>query len=97
MYLSKMFFGLPIKGELAECLHAIDPKVKALFIRDDDSYLQMVTLDHQNYLGKKLSIATSLASLELLETHIYSILHKLAPAFPAEKNPLMLIPYQDVP
>ncbi len=95
MYSAKLFLGLPINDELTADLDKIDPKIRALFIKEEDNYLQEIIFENTRFLGKGIYEAIELNELEMLEINIYSLLKKLVPHYSFEKSPLVLFPFQD--
>jgi hypothetical protein len=96
MYISKLFFGLPVDSELSKQLGKINPKILSLFIQEGENYLIEVKMENQTYLGKSILNPIDLSSLELLEANIYSLLKKLLPEYPFHLNSLILFPLQEV-
>jgi len=93
----RLFFGFPIGAAFASALQNLNPEITALFIREEDAYLQEVYYRERRYIGKYIGHKTELANLELLEANIYSILKKLVPDFPYKDEPLILFPALENP
>ncbi len=93
MYEVELFLGLPLEAELLEALEKIEPDFKDLFIKlDSDIYLEKVTFESVNYLGKKTKRLENTTSLKQLEINIYSLLKRLLPHFSFQQAPLYLFP-----
>lgn len=95
MYSVKLFFGVPISGEIAAKLSLVNPDLLSLFVQNEDHYLREAVIQNQRYMGKSIENAVDLASLELLQANIFSLLKKILPDYPIEKHPLILLPLQD--
>lgn len=86
----ELFFGFPINEKFKARLQEVNPYFLSLFIREGDDYLQQVTFNHEQFLGRKIGQASQLSKLESLQVNIYSILKKLVPDFSVEEIPLVL-------
>ena len=79
-------------SSFSEELNKINPELKKLFVQNGRDYLQELNLEDQAYLGKYLEKPADLPELQLLETHIYSLLSKLVPGYPYANQALKLLP-----
>jgi hypothetical protein len=88
----QLFLGVLVDSLISTLLQGIDPKKKALFIRENDSSC-LECLSHQDhaYLGKWAGSIRSLEELLLLEENIRSLLRKLLPEL-NNKPELQLFP-----
>lgn len=88
---AQLFLGFTIDDGFAQKLKKLDPAILSAYIREEDLYLQELTLSKEKYLGKYISGSIDLPSLEQLETNILSILQKLIPESFKQKQHLVLI------
>ena len=80
---AQMFLGFLVCDAFESQLRAAPKPLRESLIAEGRSeYLCQVNFDGQLYLGKLVDEETSIAALELLETHIYSLLQKLVPKHP---------------
>lgn len=92
MLSTRLFLGFPIDSAIASNLAKINPEIVSLFIKQEGGYLTEITYLNQLYLGKYVEGTTNLPQLELLETHIYSVLKKIIPDYPHLEISLALLP-----
>lgn len=85
-----LYLGFPLNERYAALLNGADPSLRALFINSGDEYLQEITFDGRQYLGKTVGAKVSLAQLRLFEVNIYSLLAKLFPNHSCQSIPLKL-------
>lgn len=96
MFDRKLFLGFLISQEYENALLAINPQLFALFIHTKSEYLHEIVYHEQRYLGRFIPSPCELSDLELLETHIYSLLKRLVPDHSYENNALWLFPVVEV-
>lgn len=92
----QLFLGLPLTDSYRQELSQLPASVHDVFIQNSSSsYLQQVESEGIVYLGKFLGSSLDLATLDVLEVHIYSLLKRLISDYPYEQHPLLLlaIPY----
>lgn len=80
----KLFLGIKVTPSIEERLEQIDSNVIKNFIKNDDIYLSEFYEEGVRYLGKFAGDQIDIASLELLEANIQSLLGLIF----SEKNPL---------
>ena len=91
MFSLSLFLGFPVSASYSEALAKIDPQIIKMFISDnEDSYLNEVTFEGTQYIGKYVGEVAALSELELLQQNIYSILNKMIPNHTCESVPLVL-------
>lgn len=88
----ELFFGFPVNNDYDYFLKNVDLRVYELYVREGDAYLQNLTYQGIQYLGKPVSPIVEIATLELLQLNIYSLLKKLVPDFAYETIPLQIVP-----
>lgn len=92
MFSVELFLGFPLDSSFISALGKLDPREVGVFIRDGDQYLQEVTYREQRYLGKYVGEMSSIESLELIESNVFSLLKKLIPDYPYKEVSLSLFP-----
>lgn len=86
---SQLFFGFLADPSFQS---KIDPKLKALFVKEDGSYLQEFFFDdNQSFLGKMLGNNCSLRDIEQISLNILSLLLKLVPTYPYDTSQFIII------
>ena len=88
-----LFLGFPVDEAYQAKLLALNPQLLDLFIQKNGEYLQEMVFQGQKYLGRVIASPAQLADLDLLESHIYSLLNRLLPSHPYEGSELLLFPY----
>lgn len=91
-----LFYGFPVDKDFENKLASVNPYQLSHFIKNDSDYLHEVWYDGHRYLGKKLAETACVASLELLESNIFSLIQKLLPKYPCKQLALYLIAITDV-
>lgn len=74
---SALFLGLLVDEVFSAALKKLAPEYLALFLNSEDTYLEEIHFNGKRYIGKYVDNEESLAQLELLEAHIFSLLKKL--------------------
>lgn len=92
MLTTALFLGFPVDSVFASHLAAINPEIIRLFFQKEEGYLTEIIYLNQTYIGKFIEGSTNVLQLELLETHIYSVLKKIIPSYPYQKKSLTLLP-----
>lgn len=87
-----LFLGVPLDGDLASHLEAAAPALKALFIKNDPSYLRIISHEGRDFIGKFADPSTTLLQLDQLETNIQSLLVKLLPDYALPAGSFFLLP-----
>jgi hypothetical protein len=87
-----LFLGTPLVGELSLLLAIATPSLKAHFIKDDPSYLQIISHEGQEYIGKFTDPTTTLAQIDQLEINIQTLLTKLLPGYDHPDGSFFLLP-----
>lgn len=85
-----LFLGFPIGPAFEAKLAQVNPSTLALFTQGGDTYLELCETADARYLGKDLGALSDLATLELMESNIYSLLKHLVPEYPYAHHPLVL-------
>lgn len=88
----ELFLGFPVDGHFKDLLLRVNPDVSAMFIQNKSDYLQQITLHDRDFLGKNLGQIIDISSLNLIQTHILSILKKIIPNYNYDLNSLLLFP-----
>lgn len=92
----RLFLGLPISDTYLQELKELPLPVRETFIQEQPSdYLQQIEREGVFYLGKSIGSPYDMASIDSLETHIYSLLRKLIPDYPYDQHPLLLLPLEN--
>jgi len=87
-----LFLGFPVNPSFAAQLSLVNPDIVRYFVKQNGDYLIEISHFNQLYLGKYIEGIASFSQLELLETHIHSLLKKLTPDFSCQEVPLILFP-----
>lgn len=87
----QLFLGLPLDNSFQNQLGKVSHHVRSLLIQNHPDYLNIVEYQGITYLGKHLGSLVNFSNLELVETHIYSLLRRLTVDYPYEQIPLVLI------
>lgn len=95
MFTALLFLGLEVTDPIAQALDAADPAAVSAFIKKDDAYLQDINYNDRRYIGKFAGAQTDLASLELLEENIRSLLAKILEPQILSDTSLHLFPLVD--
>lgn len=86
------FLGFPVSDSYQQELSQLPETVRNLFIQNHSSlYLQQIEYDNVLYLGKYLGSSVEVAVLDSLQGHIESLLKKLVPTYPYERDSLLLL------
>lgn len=88
----RLFLGFPVDRLYESALLNVSPQLLALFIQNEGQYLEEVFFENQRYLGHYLKSPANLSDLELMQSHIYSLLKRLVSSYPYEKSALWLFP-----
>lgn len=86
----KLFLGFSPDTLFRRELEQINPYLRALFVGKEE-YLEKVTFQGRDYLGKYLSSYPTLEDLDNLEKHLLSLLKQLTPSYPFSHNAPVLI------
>lgn len=92
MFTSKLFLGMAVNKSFAARLDQVNPDLVALFLDPRNGYLRSMDREGKRYLGKMVEPSSDLASLELLEANIISLLKKIVPEFTYDQVELELFP-----
>lgn len=87
-----LFLGTPLVGELSLLLAIATPSLKAHFIKNDPSYLQIISHEGKDYIGKFADPSTTLIQLDQLEINIQTLLTKLLPGYTHPADTFYLLP-----
>ena len=90
---TELFLGFLLTPDFLDKFQKLNPQVCSLFIQKHSDYLQKVILDNQIFIGKFVGQIADLDKLELVETHIFSILKKLVSDYNFENDSLVLFPH----
>ncbi len=83
-----LFIGFKVTDDFAQKLSRIPAEKRDLYIQDNSSYLTETHYGNDRYLGRCCGELADIESLELSEKNIHSLLAKLVPDYPYDKNPL---------
>lgn len=92
MYESTLFLGFKVDQRYSHALATLNPDLLHLYIHSSSDYLEEITQDNQQFLGKFIDNPCDMNTLELARSHIFSVLKKMAPAHSYEKSELWLLP-----
>jgi len=87
-----LFCGVKLTSPLAEKLARLPHSIKDPFIGHPVGDLKIITSQQTDYLGKVLGPQSESSEMELVETHIHSVLKRLIPDFDAKQHPADLLP-----
>lgn len=90
MFDLKLFLGFAADEIFHKELSTTNPYLISLFV-GKEGYLQEISHQGRCYLGKYFHSFPTLEHIEDLEKHLVSILRRLAPRYPFERNPLVLV------
>ncbi len=89
----QLFLGFPLSADYQHALDPLPSSLKKMFIQMTPSpYLQQIEYERISYLGKFLGPCFELSSLNEMESHIYSLLKRLLPAYPYQEGALVFVP-----
>lgn len=92
MFDVELFLGFPIDETFEEAMASADSRLIQAFIQPNQDYIQKFVYQNVAYLGKSAGKISEISKLDLLSSHIYSLLKKIIPDYPYEKVPLVLFP-----
>lgn len=92
MFFTKLFMGVVVEGSFATQFATANPQMIALFLNPNREYLLEVQHEGKRYLGKTISTAADLASLDQMEANIVSLLKKIIPDYAYDQMELVLFP-----
>jgi hypothetical protein len=92
MFVTKLFLGFEVTEPYERLLLDADKQALKSFVKNDDTYLQDIMYEDTRYLGKFAGEQTDMASLELLEANIKTLLVKILPIETVSKISLQLFP-----
>lgn len=92
LYQATLFLGFSIDPSFKTSLRSVNPHLVSLLTSGGD-YLQKISTANQEFLGKTIPDFPNFEELESLETHLISLLKKLAPQYPFHTNPPKLFAY----
>jgi hypothetical protein len=87
---TSLFLGLLVDSQFSVELDKNSKDLLSYYIKSSDEYLREVDFDGKRYLGKFIQNEEPIYQLELIETHIISLLKKLVPHYPYENSHLVL-------
>lgn len=97
MHSASLFLGFRIDEAFSEILTTIRPDLLALYIRAGQGmWLQEIEYEGQRYLGKSLGDLIDMEQLSLDASNVHSFLKKIAPNYPYQQNPLVILPLLQV-
>ncbi|MBA3238074.1 MAG: hypothetical protein H0T62_06965 [Parachlamydiaceae bacterium] len=88
----KLFLGFPVDSLYQTGLFSANPKLLSFYVQENGSYLQEHYFADIYYLGCPIPSPARLQDLELLGSHIFSLLTKLVPNYSFSNSKLMLMP-----
>lgn len=87
-----LFLGFPVDRLYQTGLFSANPQLLSLYIQENGDYLQEHYSAETRYLGCPIPSPARLLDLELLESHIFSLLTRLVPNYSFTNSKLMLMP-----
>lgn len=87
-----LFLGFPVDSLYQTGLFSVNPQLLSLYIQTNGDYLQEHFYSGTRYLGRAISSPMQICDLELLESHIYSLLTRLVPNYSYSNSKLWLLP-----
>lgn len=87
-----LFLGFPVDSDYQAGLSFANPQLLSLYIQKNGEYLQEYLYAEVRYLGRTISSPAQLCELELLESHIFSLLTRLVPNYSYLSSKLWLLP-----
>lgn len=85
----QLYLGYPVSPQLLAEMHSTNPEMLRQFTHGG-AYLQEIHFQGTTYLAKPVDPHPTLATLDLLEMNIYSLLQKLSSRFPFHQTPMIL-------
>ena len=85
----QLYLGYPVSSIFLAEMHSSNSEMLRQFTHGGE-YLQEVHYQDDTYLAKPVDPNPTLATLELLEMNIYSLLQKLSPRYPVHETPMIL-------
>jgi len=89
---SHLFLGFAVDSSFQKSFDLLNLKDKALFIQENDAYLQEYLFNEALFLGKYLEKKSDLNQINLFSLNIYSLLKKIVPNYSYDQSDLWLIP-----
>lgn len=86
----KLFLGFSPDALFNKELEKSNPYLRALFVGKEE-YLEEVSFQGKEYLGKYIPSYPTIEELENLEKHLLSVLKQLTPSYPFSHNAPVLI------
>jgi hypothetical protein len=86
-----LFCGVKLTPRLKAGLAQAPQTLKDQFIGNPSGDLLVVSYLQEDYLGKPVGAKSDYTSLELVESHIHSVLKKLMPDFDYRQHPAVLL------
>ena len=99
MFDALLFLGFPLSPAFQQELLRVSSVERELFIQeggvsgelDPSPYLQIITYEEREYLGKTLGSIIELNDLEQFCSHLYSLLKKMVPQCSFDRHSLVLL------
>ena len=88
----KFFFGYLVEDVYQNLLSSVNNSLLDLYIKNGGEYLQEEIFQNKRYLGCYSSSPADIPHLELLESHIFSLLKRIIPNHPYDNSSLVLFP-----
>ncbi len=90
MFDLQLYLALPTDDTFERAASKTNAHLAALLTSGGD-YLSKITIQERRYLGKRVPSSIPVHQLKSVESHLLSLLQKLAPEYTFSKNPLILI------
>lgn len=87
-----LFLGFPVDSDYRTGLSFVNPQLLSMYIQKNGEYLQEYFHAGTQYLGRTIPSPAQPGDLELLESHILSLLTRLVPNYPYCNSKLWLLP-----
>lgn len=89
----RLFYGFPISSDCGRALEEVPSELKSMFLdKENPDYLTEISYEDRRYIGKWLPDPIDLPTLSLTQHNIQSLLLRLMPQHPVEREALVIIP-----
>lgn len=90
---TELFLGFSLTSGFLDKFQKLNPDICSLFIQKNSNYLQKIYINNDVFIGKFVGQIVDIDKLQLIQTHIFSVLKKLVPDYNYENDSLVLFPH----
>lgn len=92
-----LFVGIKINDNLRDELDDSKPSMKPFFNDNNLDFLQILRIDSDEYIGKKVESGISMESLNDIHLNVKTMLKMIAPRFSLAENALKIYAHTPLP